>query len=53
MEKGKNQNNLNIDNVTHVIVPKESLEVKTIKCDVCGHENPHGTEMCKNCSNYL
>lgn len=53
MEKDKKGNTVFIDEVSHVIVPKECVKEKTIECEVCGYENPNGTKICKNCSNYL
>ena len=53
MDKRNKENGICIDEVSHVIVPKEKLKEQFVECEVCGHHNPMGTKLCKNCSNYL
>lgn len=53
MENRKKENGICLDEVSHVIVPKDQLKEKLVECDMCGYHNPSGTKICKNCSNYL
>ncbi len=32
---------------------EQLVKKETIVCDMCGHVNPAGSAICKQCSNYL
>ena len=36
-----------------VLVPADRIEPVTVVCDMCGHQNPEGKELCEKCSNYM
>ena len=41
------------DGEGYVLVPADRIEALTVVCDMCGHQNPEGKELCEKCSNYM